>query len=259
MTGSREGRRHLVVIGAQRSGTTYLHDLLAGHPDVAMARPARPEPKVFLSADLAARGREWYVQEYFGHARDERLLGEKSTSYLEFPEVAGRVREVLGDPLVLVQVRDPIARALSHWAFSTDNGFETRPAIEVLEANLDGPLPWDPSRSSVSPYAYLERGRYTDYLAPWAEEFGSDLHVLLLDEVRRDRGTALFDALGLAPLPTPEDGGEPGAPVNTSSQEVPELPRGLVTRLRGYYRDADQALAELIGRPLPWQDSEGSS
>ena len=45
--------RHLLVIGAQRCGTTYLHDLLDAHPEIAMARPARPEPKVFLADELA--------------------------------------------------------------------------------------------------------------------------------------------------------------------------------------------------------------
>ena len=83
--------RHLVVIGAQRCGTTYLHDLLAAHPQIAMARPTRPEPKVFLSDEVADRGRGWYVETYFGHATDEPVLGEKSTSYLEYPEVADRV------------------------------------------------------------------------------------------------------------------------------------------------------------------------
>ena len=39
---------HFLVVGAQRCGTTYLHDLLAAHPEIAMARPARPEPKAFL-------------------------------------------------------------------------------------------------------------------------------------------------------------------------------------------------------------------
>ena len=46
--------RHLLVIGAQRSGTTYLHSMLEAHPDVAMAQPPRPEPKVFCSDEATA-------------------------------------------------------------------------------------------------------------------------------------------------------------------------------------------------------------
>ena len=34
--------RHLLVIGAQRCGTTYLHTMLDSHEQVTMARPAQP-------------------------------------------------------------------------------------------------------------------------------------------------------------------------------------------------------------------------
>ena len=77
--------RHLLVIGAQRCGTTYLHTVLDSHEQITMARPANPEPKVFCSDELTRRGAEWYRETYFAHAGGELLLGEKSTSYLEDP------------------------------------------------------------------------------------------------------------------------------------------------------------------------------
>lgn len=243
--------RHLLVIGAQRCGTTYLHDLLAAHPQVAMARPARPEPKVFLSDELAGRGRDWYRRTYFAHATDEILLGEKSTSYLEFPEAAARAAAVLGDPLILVQLRDPVQRAISHWAFSSDSGLETRPLVEVLTANLAGPLPWDPQLTSVSPFAYLERGRYTDYLGPWLDRFGDDVTVLLLEELvaGADRVRALYDRLGVDAGYLPP---ALGVSVNESRQPSQELPDALLGRLRDHFRESDRALADLLGRPVPW-------
>ena len=246
--------RHLLIIGAQRCGTTYLHDLLAAHPQIAMARPARPEPKVFLSEELAGRGLDWYHRTYFGHATDELVLGEKSTSYLEYAEAADRAATALGDPLILVQLRDPVARAQSHWAFSTDAGLETRPLAEVLEANLEGPLPWDPERTSVSPYAYLERGRYLDFLRPWLDRFGDDVTVLFLDELRGDprRVSDLYGTLGVDPgfLPPAAD-----APVNESREPRPDLDEGLLARLRGYFAESDRALSDLLGRELPWPRS----
>jgi len=246
--------RHLLIIGAQRCGTTYLHDLLAAHPQVAMARPARPEPKVFLSAEVAGRGLEWYEQTYFGHATDEVVLGEKSTSYLEYAEAADRAAAVLGNPLILTQLRDPVERALSHWAFSSDAGLETRPLAEVLEANLEGPLPWDPERTSVSPYAYLERGRYIEFLQPWLDRFGDDVTVLFLNELRGDprRVSELYGTLGVDPGFVPPAA---GTPVNESRQPRPDLYEDLLRRLRGYYADSDRALADLLGRELPWPRS----
>lgn len=246
--------RHLLVIGAQRCGTTYLNDLLAAHPQIAMARPARPEPKVFLSDELAGKGLDWYRRTYFAHVTDESLLGEKSTSYLESAGAAARAIDVLGDPLILVQLRDPIQRALSHWSFSSDAGLETRPLADVLAANLRGPLPWDPQRTSVSPFAYLERGRYVDYLRPWLERFGDRLSVLLLEDLVADPqrvgdlyGTLGVDAAFRPPLL--------GLPVNQSSQLSPDLPDGLLSGLREYFHESDQALSDLLGRRLPWDRS----
>ena len=96
--------RHLLVIGAQRSGTTWLAGVLDSHPQITQSRPSRPEPKVFLDPERAARGREWYRDTYFAHVTDELLLLDKSTSYLEYPEAAARAVEVLGDPLAVAQL-----------------------------------------------------------------------------------------------------------------------------------------------------------
>ena len=61
-----------------------------------MARPARPEPKVFMSDELAGRGLDWYHATYFGYRTSQSILGEKSTSYLEDAEAATRAAKVLG-------------------------------------------------------------------------------------------------------------------------------------------------------------------
>lgn len=243
--------RHLLVIGGQRCGTTWLHDALAGHPQIAMARPSRPEPKVFLSDESTAGGRAWYEETYFAHATDEPIRGEKSTSYLEVPEASARARAMLGDPFIVAQLRDPVARAVSHWAFSTDNGFEERPLEEVLEANLAGPLPWEGEGVSVSPVAYLERGRYIDYLRPWAAEYADDLRVQFFEEVvgHPDRIGELYGWLGVADDVRPD--GLTSA-VNSTGTDTPDLPADLVARLRAYFAESDRALADLLGRALPW-------
>lgn len=244
--------RHLLIIGAQRCGTTWLVEQLDQHPQVTTARPSRPEPKVFCSEELCAHGRDWYVDTWFGHATDETLLLEKSTSYLEFPEAADRAAAMLGDPLIVVQLRDPVRRAMSHWAFSTDSGMEDRPLEDVLAANLQGPLPWDAERTSVSPYAYLERGRYVDYLRPWLDRFGDDVSIVLLEEMLADPSAldALHRRLGLTPTERPAAA---DSPLNASSSPTPDLDPSLHQQLRDYYATSDQELARLLGRPLPWR------
>lgn len=250
--------RHFLVAGAQRCGTTYLRTLLAEHPGIAMAEPARPEPKVLLDPEQVALGADHYRATWFGHAGPGQLLGDKSTSYLDSADAAGRARDLLGEPLVVVQLRDPVERALSHWAFSTEHGLEERPVAEVLEANLAGPLPWDASQTSTStsPYAYLERGRYLDVLRPWIAVHGERLRVQLLDDL--DAGAtgiaATYAWLGVDPTFTPLSGGlRVNASVCAGLASSSWLGLELTARLREYFADADAGLSQLLGRELPWR------
>lgn len=244
--------RHLLVVGAQRCGTTWLTTALDAHPEVTMARPARPEPKVFCDDSVLARGAGWYRDEYFAHATDELVLGEKSTSYLEDPLAPARAAAVLGVAHVAVVLRDPVQRAVSNWRFSTEHGLETRPLEDALRANLAGRMPpWDPGRTSVSPFAYLERGRYADYLEPWRSAFPETLHVLFLPELLGDdealRG--LWGSLGVDPARAPE---RPAQPVNSSTGPAPELSPDLRRALEEYFEVSDRVLSADLGRSLPW-------
>lgn len=243
--------RHLLLIGAQRSGTTYLHSLLDAHPQITMARPARPEPKVFCDPLAVAKGLDWYRDTYFRHATNEQLLGDKSTSYLEDPGAPARAREMLGEAHVLAVLRDPVQRAVSNWRFSTENGLETRPLETALRENLTQEAAWDPTVTSVSPFAYIERGRYLDYLEPWMATFPDTMQVLFLQELVEDDTTVdkLWNALGVGPGPLKDP---PTEPVNSIDGQPPTLSSDLLGTLETYFEASDRALSAHLGRPLPW-------
>ena len=243
--------RHVLLVGAQRSGTTYLGAALDAHPEITLARPLRPEPKVFCDAGLSARGHEAYDETWFGHAGAERLLLDKSTSYLEDPEAPARAAAVLGTPHVVVVLRDPVQRALSNWRFSTDHGLETRDVEEALRADLEQEQQWDPGTTSVSPFAYVRRGRYVDHLPSWRSTFPDTTHVLFLEELLADPTvlTGLVGALGVDPDLTPTPTREP---VNESSGNQPVLSEALRGTLEAYFEPSNAALADWLGRKLPW-------
>lgn len=243
--------RHFLVIGGQRCGTTYLHTLLDAHPDITMARPTRPEPKVFLDAEASGRGLGWYHRTFFGHAGTESRWGEKSTSYIESADAPARAASMLGQVDVLVLLRDPVQRAVSNWRFSTDNGYETRPLEEALEENLRASRPWEAGATSVSPFAYLERGRFADYLAPWEAVFPGLLQVHFLSDLVADTAAVadLYAGLGVDESFLPPAFGDP---VNQSEEPAPDLSDDLVARLRDYFAPSDRSLAQRTGRGLPW-------
>lgn len=242
---------YFLVVGAQRCGTTYLRTLLDEHPSIVMATPAQPEPKVFLDDDVVRRGLEWYDATWFAGAPAGALRGEKSTSYLEVPASIDRVRAVLGTPRILVQLRDPVARAVSNWQLSTAHGLESRDLTTALTANLRGPEAWDPAVTSVSPYAYLERGRYAEHLRPWHEAFGDRVRVQFLEDqlVRPGEIAETYRWLEVDADVRPPSLGEQ---VNGSTETAPPLGSELRARLRDWFAESDQDLAGLLGRPVPW-------
>jgi Sulfotransferase family len=243
--------RHLLVVGAQRCGTTSVHALLGQHPEIAVATPPRPEPKVFCDPEASARGAAWYRSSYFGHASPGQLLADKSTSYLEDPEAPGRARAMLGTAHVLAVLRDPLQRAVSNWRFSTRHGLEDRPLEVALRANLDGPREWDRTATSVSPYAYLERGRYAEYLRPWMSTFPATTHVVFVQELVDDEAAVaeLWRALEVSPRGGTHGLGEA---INRSEGAGPAVSEELCQMVRAYYETSDRELATLLGRSLPW-------
>ncbi len=182
-------------------------------------------------------------------------VAEKSTSYLERPEVIGRIWTELSDVEVVAVIRDPVERAISNWRFSTFNGLEDRPAEVALDpehtpngdavTNDDGNSP-----GNVQPRRYLQRGRYSELLLPWSDRFGDRLHVVVLEELlhRETARTTLLRELGVAPTAA-----HPPGSVNASTDRVP-VSQGVRDRLAEYYRPHRRPLEELLNRALPWGD-----
>ena len=75
-------KKHFFIVGAQRSGTSYLYRVLDEHPKICMSKPMRPEPKYFIDKDVSDIDLSDYYEEYF-HECDSavEVYGEKSTTY----------------------------------------------------------------------------------------------------------------------------------------------------------------------------------
>jgi hypothetical protein len=188
------------IIGAQRCGTTYLHELLDEHPDVAMAKPKKPEPKWFLDPVKAALGREAWETRLFPGTR-ARVLGEKGTSYIEHPEAAGAILGAFPEARFIVVIRDPIARAVSNYRFSVANGLESLPIERALTPEAEERA-FDGRKISASPFFYLRRGRYAQYLEAWAGHVpGGRIHVVALSWGSRPSGQRTWSASSTPPQP----------------------------------------------------------
>src|SRR5213078_5271544 len=74
----------LVVIGAQKCGTSGLHYYLSLHPEVSMSRPK--ELNFFIVERNWPRGTEWYAAHFEPRAN---VRGESSPNYTAYPQHQG--------------------------------------------------------------------------------------------------------------------------------------------------------------------------
>lgn len=239
----------LFVVGAQRSGTTYLHQLLDAHPQVQMARPVRPEPKFFLDGERVAQGREAYEAQYFPDvAGPVTYLGEKCTSYIERPDAGELIHDFYPDARILAILREPVSRAVSNYRFSVENGLEQLPFDEALAAENER-LRSDEFSTSANPFAYRTRGHYADYLPPYVGLFGRDrVHVVVFEELVGNAAALgdLYRWLGIDDSFVP---GDIHTAVNASHEPAP-IPSAALRELAAAFGPSVQRLEEFLGRSL---------
>lgn len=238
---------HFFIIGAQRSGTTYLYNALDSHPAIEMARPLRPEPKYFLNTPSEAIDVATYEHTYFSGKPGARLLGEKSTSYFESEAAAQRIAATFPNAKLVALLRDPVQRAVSNYYFSVENGLETVPIEEAFRLEEERLHTGHPS-TSVSPFAYIRRGRYIDYLSKYERYFPRDQLIILIHEQFVGLAAAfraLCDRLGVG------DHLPPGLDerVNATHPRKP-LSAALDAYLRDIFADPNERLAARYGLDL---------
>lgn len=163
----------VVVGGAPRSGTTYLCELLAKHPQVYVARPFVPEPKVCLTEHPAGdAGLLTRYAELFRNSPCGAIKIEKTSNYFENEKARERLARILPQSKFVFILREPVARAYSNWLWSRKNGLETLPFADAIAREGRRPSPLPPERAYARPFDYIARGRYGSLADAWIRAFG---------------------------------------------------------------------------------------
>jgi hypothetical protein len=158
------------IVGAQRSGTTYLYTILDEHPEICMAKPVKPEPKYFLTSKY---NEAEYYKNYYNHKTDKtKIFGEKSTSYYESEAIAQKIATNIPLAKIIFILADPVDRAISNYKFSFENGLETRSIEDVFINNV--PIYSSKYNTSVNPFDYKERGIYHKFIKCYYNNFSKE-------------------------------------------------------------------------------------
>jgi len=201
---AEDPRVAFIIAGVQKAGTTALFDYLAQAPELSLSR----EKEVHFFDDEA---QAWPRPDYGAyHAQfapfDGRPRGEATPIYLYWPQSLERIAAYNPAMKLIVLLRDPAARAWSHWKMEFARGAETKPfawCIRGGRQRLFDAEPWGFHRE----FSYVERGFYAEQLERLLGLFPREQLLLLrAEDLRADPGPPLAQVrafLGLAPAAPP--------------------------------------------------------
>lgn len=284
---------NFIVIGAAKAGTTALYWYLAEHPEVFMS-PVKETN--YFAYGLDAEGRLLYgdpevhrfpvkslleYQELFAQAGGAIGIGEASPIYLECPQAAGRIKDVIPTVRIICGLRHPVDRAYSDYQmYLRYRARRFDPARELYPESI-----WARPDSR-----WMQIGRYHEQLKRYFDAFPRDrIHVFLFEDFQRSPLQTvqnLYRFLGVDPAFTPDFnaphnvGGlpesrllegfltnrairsavEPWIPTRAANwmrrlrirnmQPAPRLPAELRKELSSHFQEDIRRTADLIGRSL---------
>ena len=188
--GTRELLVNFLVVGAQKSGTTALASFLGQHPEICHS--PRKELHFFDSANYddaepIERIRERY-HAWFSNFTGQKIVGESTPRYMFLPVVAERIYRYNPEAKLIVLLRNPIDRTISHYHMAKRRKRETRPlwlalTLEVLQPWLHH-TPWG---GKLRERNLLARGEYTKQIQNLLRFFPRDQVLILRSEDLLDR------------------------------------------------------------------------
>jgi hypothetical protein len=162
------------IVGAVKCGTTSLYEHLKKHPQVFL--PEVKEPHFFASfqpppvEDLGEHCNgdiEHYRRLYRG-AQGSLAIGDASPSYLWDEAAPRRIYEVCPQARIIIMLRDPVARAHSHFLMD---------AARLGNSSFGEAVRQDysnPRKGWWVSHLYVELGLYHDQVRRYLEIFGKE-------------------------------------------------------------------------------------
>lgn len=178
----------LFIVGAAKSGTSSLAAYLAQHPQIGMSKRKEPNYFAFNGVNLRKMcgpdsGNVLYKNLYFDSVTtqveylelfrdvsDRPVLAEASVRYLYSSTAASRIYEVAPQARIVILLRDPIARAWSHYSmmryFYNLEPLGWKKALDAEQSRIAAGWDFD--------WHYLAVGCYATQVMRYLELFGSN-------------------------------------------------------------------------------------
>jgi len=193
-----------LVIGVQKSATTWLYNCLKEHPELHLS--AKKREVEYIGGDLyEAKGVDWYFSLLQG-AKDYQKVGDVSVEYIFDPRSPERTHHYVPNVKLIISLRNPIDRAISAYYWQLRKGILPNLSVEnglrmALEENCQNP--------STRKYydELLARGFYDTQLQRYLQYVKIEQMMFILYEYIENQPQAvlqkIYKFLGVNPDYTP--------------------------------------------------------
>jgi len=280
------------IVGAPKAGTSSLYAYLNEIPGIYMS-PVK-EPNYFSRSTFAddhpikpIRDKKKYL-ELFKGVKDEKIIGEASTSYLADPEAPKLIHEVSPDAKILISLRDPVERTFSNYLMLKRVGTLKSSFLKELEISLKD------EENKIQNKLILERGLYLNNVKRYFDLFGKRnvkiiffenfirnekkiiediLKFLNIDFFIKDFKPEIYNKFGVVrgsvsqfilqnrtlrriseKLISPSGRKKLKEKIILKNEPKPKIEQTAREILVKFYYDDVQKLKELLGRDLPWKN-----
>ncbi len=163
---------------------------MARHPDVFL--PSVKEPHFFSWPEVTDTyyrativGDEVDYLALYGGRQAGQLAGDFSTSYLFRTEAAARIHHRRPDAAIVIVLRNPAERALSHYRMDVRDRNTDRPLADLIA---------EPTEDQRFRREYIDVGRYANQVRRYLDTFPAEqIHIVLFDDLVTAPATSLTE------------------------------------------------------------------
>lgn len=278
LLGTSKADLKLIVIGAQKGGTTALYHYLSEHPDIDV--PHNKEVDYFNSLGNRDASLKDYQSLFpFRFNRNENFASiDVSPSYLlDAKFISHKIHSIAPNIKIVAVLREPVSRAVSAWFmykklvaqnpdwFIESPWVKNNSSIKVerrqstFGENFDNDIAEEISTLESGnriEFPIVEYGFYKEQLEYFINVFGRD-NLLILSSVDLKKSTqnCLDKITSLIDLPTHSLEKEDLVPHFVGNNKH-SIPNSSLKRLEQYYKQRNEGLSKIINNEFDWRDSK---
>lgn len=199
-----------LIIGAAKAGTTSLHNYLTSHSSLALSQPKEPK---FLSYQSGIRKFEGpgdssvysgiiksladYNNLFYEETHNVRKGESSADSLYYFQSVIPVIKNIIGDPSIIILLRNPVERAFSAYTHLRRDNRETLSFEDALAVEQDRI-----EKGYEFIWHYKNVGRYAEQVNAYIDNF-SKIKIFLFEDLKDNPQKVTNDTcnfIGVSPV-----------------------------------------------------------